>query len=70
MFDNWEKVLTTPLPHRAELAKAILAGQEIDAVVVNKQSSAYPPFGSCEVYVPTKDAILAKIILKHETTFG
>lgn len=70
MFENWKKVLTTPLPYRAELAKAMLAEQEIDAVVVNKQSSAYPPFGNVEVYVPLKDAIIAKIILENETTFG
>ncbi|WP_345244475.1 DUF2007 domain-containing protein [Nibrella saemangeumensis] len=63
MFENWEKVLTTPMPYRAELAKAILAENEIDAVVLNKQSSSYPPFGNCEVYVPIKQAIIAKVIL-------
>lgn len=70
MIENWEKVLTTPLPYRAELAKALLAENEIDAVVVNKKSSSYPPFGSVDVYVPTEHAIIAKLILDNETTFG
>lgn len=70
MLDNWEKVLTTPLAYRAELARGVLGEHGIDAVAVNKQSSAYPPFGNIEVFVPVKDAILAKIILENETTFG
>ncbi len=70
MLDNWEKVLTTRLAYQAELAKGVLAAQDIEAVVVNKQSSAYPPFGSIEVFVPIKDAIVAKLILENETTLG
>jgi hypothetical protein len=70
MTEPWAKVLTTPLPHRAELAKAILAEQDIVAIIINKQSSAYPPFGPVEVHVPAKDAIIAKLILENETTFG
>jgi Putative prokaryotic signal transducing protein len=68
MTSDWEKIMTTRLPHQAELAKAKLAEQDINAVVINKQSSAYPVFGNHEVYVPTKDAILARIILDNETT--
>lgn len=70
MIENWEKVLNTPLPYRAELAKALLAEHDIEAVVVNKKSSSYPPFGSVDVYVPTEHAIIAKLILDNETTFG
>ncbi|TAE27816.1 MAG: DUF2007 domain-containing protein [Cytophagales bacterium] len=70
MIDNWEKIFTTPLAYRAELAKALLAENEIDAVVVNKKSSSYPPFGSVDLYVPTEQAIIAKLILDNETTFS
>ncbi|MDB5241670.1 MAG: hypothetical protein JWP57_2295, partial [Spirosoma sp.] len=35
MNENWQSVYTTPLPHRAELAKALLAEHDIPAVVVN-----------------------------------
>jgi hypothetical protein len=69
MNKDWEKILTTKLPHQAELAKAKLAEQDIDAVIINKQSSAYPTlFGMHEVYVPTRVAIVARLIIEHETT--
>lgn len=70
MIDNWEKILTTPLPHRAELIKALLAENDINAVVVNKKSSSYPPFGTVDLYVPSEHAIIAKLIIDNETTFG
>lgn len=70
MSENWEKVLVTPVFHRAELAKFLLAEHEIEAVVLNKKDSNYVVFGSCEVYVPTKDAILARIILDNEISIG
>jgi hypothetical protein len=70
--ENWESIYTTPLPHRAELAKALLLEHDIPAVVINRQSSSYPAIGlgKSEVHVLTKDAILAKVILEHEATFS
>ncbi|MGA0558119.1 DUF2007 domain-containing protein [Larkinella sp. VNQ87] len=62
MSDQWERVLVTPAIHRAELAKVVLAGHEIQAVVVNKKDSNYL-LGNCEVYVQAEDAALAKIHL-------
>ena len=70
MITDWEKVLTTRQPHQAELAKAQLVENDIDAVIINKTSSAYPMLGNYEVYVPTKDAIIARIILDNETTIS
>lgn len=72
MTEHWETVYTTPLPHRAELAKALLLEHEIPAVVVNSQSSSYPSigWGKSEVHVLVKDAILAKVILENEATFS
>jgi hypothetical protein len=72
MNENWESVYTTPLPHRAELAKALLAEHDIPAVVVNRQSSSYPTLGlgKSDVHVLAKDAILAKVILENEATFS
>lgn len=72
MNENWESIYTTPMPHRAELAKALLAEHEIPAVVVNRQSSSYPTLGlgKSEVHVLAKDAILAKVILENEATFS
>ena len=69
MTTNWEKILTARQPHLADLAKAKLVENDIDAVIINKQSSSYPAlFGNYEVFVPAKDAIIARIILDDETT--
>ncbi len=72
MNEPWESIYSTPLPHRAELAKALLLEHEIPAVVINKQSSSYPTigWGKSEVHVLAKDAILAKVILENEATFS
>ena len=72
MTESWESVYATPLPHRAELAKALLHEHDILAVVVNKTSSSYPDigWGKVEVHVPANDAILAKVILENEATFS
>jgi len=72
MTENWESIYSTPLPYRAELAKALLLEHDIPAVVINKQSSSYPTIGlgKSEVHVLAKDAILAKVILENEATFS
>ncbi|MBN8821426.1 MULTISPECIES: DUF2007 domain-containing protein [unclassified Spirosoma] len=74
MNENWESIYATVLPHRAELAKALLVEHDIPAVIINKQSSSYPNIGwgkgEVEVHVPAKDAILAKVILENEATFS
>jgi len=72
MTEQWESIYTTPLPHRAELAKALLSEHEIPAVIVNKHSSSYPSigWGKSEVHVLAEDAILAKVILENEATFS
>ncbi|MVM34361.1 DUF2007 domain-containing protein [Spirosoma sp. HMF4905] len=72
MTETWESIYTSPLPHRAELAKALLQEHDIPAVVINKQSSSYPSIGGgkSEVHVLAKDAVLAKVILENEATFS
>ena len=72
MSETWESIYATPLPHRAELAKALLHEHDIMAVVVNRQSSSYPEigWGKVEVHVLAKDAILAKVILENEAAFS
>lgn len=70
MSESWETIYTTRLPHRAELAKAFLAAEGINAVVVNKQNSAYPVFSRSEVRVPADWATEARQLLENETTFS
>ncbi|AEI49396.1 putative signal transducing protein [Runella slithyformis] len=66
---HWEKVFETSFQHRAEIAREYLEQQGISAVIINKQDSSYH-FGKCELYVPVKDAIIAKTIIVNEISFG
>jgi hypothetical protein len=68
-LDNWTKIFDSKFPHRAEIARAYLAERDIEAVVINKQDSSYPVLGKHELYVPTKDANIAKFIIEHEVSF-
>ncbi|WP_460912816.1 putative signal transducing protein [Spirosoma areae] len=72
MNENWESIYSTPLPHRAELVKALLLDHDIPAVVVNRQSSSYPTigWGKSEVHVQANNAVLAKVIVENEATFS
>ena len=65
---NWEKVFETSFQHRAEIAREYLEQQGISAVIINKQDSSYH-FRKCELYVPVKDAIIAKTIVVNEISF-
>ncbi|MGB1205113.1 MAG: hypothetical protein ACPG5B_05675 [Chitinophagales bacterium] len=55
---NWKKAYSDRLLYRIEIAKAVLADNDIDAVVVNKQDSAYL-FGEIELYVPQTELLKA-----------
>ncbi|HEV7348161.1 DUF2007 domain-containing protein [Telluribacter sp.] len=68
MEDNWEKIFATNQVVRAEIARSVLEQNGINAVVLNKQSSSYPLFGLCEVYVPAEDATSAKNLLNDESS--
>jgi hypothetical protein len=65
---NWEKVFETHFQHQAEITKDLLEQQDIAAVIINKQDSSYH-FGRYELYVPLKDAIIAKTIVVNEISF-
>jgi hypothetical protein len=63
---DWKKIYESTSTIKAQLAKAYLMDEhQIEAVVLNKQDSSYL-FGLCEVYVPLKDAVLAKFLLENE----
>lgn len=68
VFDNWEKIFETSFQHRAEIVQDYLEQQGISAVIINKQDSSYH-FGKYELYVPSKDAIIAKTIVVNEIYF-
>ena len=60
---NWKKAYSDSLLYRIEIAKAVLADNNIDSVVVNKQDSAYL-FGEIELYVPQDELLRAINIIK------
>lgn len=75
MTENWEKVLTTTLPYQAELVKAKLLENGIEAVIMNTQSSAYPgltsmhpAFGEVSVLVMKADIMTAHLLLADDYT--
>lgn len=61
MEKGWVKILVAA-SNEADLKCAILRGQEINAVVINKQDSSYL-FGEAELYVPQDEVIKAKRVL-------
>lgn len=66
MEKDWTLVFTTSLPYQAEIAKEILANEDIEAVILNKQdSNKFVMLGDIEVYVFNEDAEKAKELLKE-----
>lgn len=64
--EPWEKVYESREGWRVELLRAFLTEKhDLMAVVINKQDSLYH-FGMHELYVPTRDAVLAKFLITHE----
>ncbi len=71
-MDNWEKIFSTKLSHQAEIVKAILLDQEIQAVILNKRDSAHAGGilnGNFEVYVHPEVASSARNIIENDIKF-
>ncbi|MBL0102563.1 MAG: DUF2007 domain-containing protein [Bacteroidetes bacterium] len=64
MEKDWQCIFTCSMIYKAEIAKAVLLDQNIESIIMDKQSSPYSiTIGEVEVYVKQEDVILAKIIL-------
>ena len=63
MDQNWVKIYSTTAPYKAELLKGLLFENGIEAVVINKQDSAYL-FGELELYVHFDQAIKARHLIQ------
>ena len=48
--------------YEAEMIKSLLADNDIECVIMNKQDSAYM-FGEIDIYVPTDKAFTAKQLI-------
>ncbi len=64
MEKGWIPILASTTME-VELKSALLKGQGIKAIVLNKQDSSYL-FGEAELYVSQDDVIRAKRILDEE----
>jgi Putative prokaryotic signal transducing protein len=66
MNNDWIKIYTATLAHKAEIVKAVLEENDIESVIVNKTDSSYPGIiGHVEVYVPMQHEVLAQFIIKQ-----
>ena len=65
MEKDWVMVYTTDKLYEAELLKEILRDNNINAILLNKQDSAYKSFGDIEIYVNTRNVIRAKLLINE-----
>lgn len=66
MSKNWKKIYSTTYLHKAEIAKAVLQDNDIDAMILNKRDSMYH-IGEIELYTLQEDILKAiNIIKKNE----
>ena len=66
MSENWEAIYSTDQLYEAEMVKDMMADNDIECVIMNKQDSTYR-FGEIEVLVPNENVLAAKqLILKFE----
>jgi hypothetical protein len=64
MEKDWVIVYTTNKMYQAELFRELLADNDIESFVINKQDSSYK-FGNIEVYVKRNNILKAKLLVKE-----
>jgi hypothetical protein len=64
MYDNWESVYSTNQSYDAEIIKTMMADNDIECVIMNKQDSTYG-IGEIELYVMAEDIIKAKQLIQE-----
>jgi hypothetical protein len=55
MEKNWIKFFSSSDFYRSEIVKQVLCENEIDAVLLNKQTSLHRAVGDIEVYIHQQD---------------
>lgn len=64
MYPDWVIIYTADTVFKAELVIGVLNENGIEAVIFNKQDSAYL-FGDVQVYVHRNSVVLAKRIIEN-----
>jgi hypothetical protein len=62
MYENWEVIYSTNQLYDAEIVKEMMADNDIECVIMNKQDSTYR-FGEIELCVPVEDVFKAKQLI-------
>ena len=65
MNSGWQCVYFSNQLQRIEIVRAVLDEQNIKNVIVDKRDSSYIMVGDIEIFVPSEDSILAKIIIEQ-----
>ncbi len=66
MNDSWVQVYSSPDFIKAEIVRQVLVDHEVEAVIMNKQDSAYK-FGNVLVYVhPSNLSTSIQLIVKND----
>lgn len=69
MSNQWEKVYSTTMLHKAEIVRAVLEDHEIKTAEMNKKDSMHLHLtvGEIEIFVNPNDVIRAThLITKHD----
>ncbi|MDR1673057.1 MAG: DUF2007 domain-containing protein [Bacteroidales bacterium] len=63
-MNEWKCIYTANQRYKAEIIKGILANENIEAVIMDRQDSSYTVFGDIQVYVQPEDENLAVELIK------
>ncbi len=65
MEKDWEIAKVFIKLYLAEIAKEVLADNNIESVIINKKDSSYQSFGDIELYVNKNNIEKAKELIKE-----
>lgn len=68
-MNNWVSVFRAEAQHRAEIVKAVLLDNDIEAVIVNRKESIYKLFGTHDVYVNPDKVMKALKLISEDIQF-
>lgn len=63
MEKDWVNIFTTNQAYLAQIIKDVLADNDMQAVIINKQDSAYVTIGDIDIYVKAENVIKAKFLI-------
>ncbi len=64
MQNGWQQIYFSDKMHLIEIARALLAENNIESFVVNRRDSTNITDGDIELYVKNEDVVLAKFTIE------